>query len=110
MKIHGAEGMAPIVVRDQIYRGGKFVVYQFCISFLFITIRRESDIYFIKSDETAFFHGLPFSLIALIGGWWGLPWGPIRTVACLMTNLSGGKDVTQQILADVYPFREMAVC
>lgn len=110
MKIHGAEGMAPIVVRDQIHRGGKFVVYQFCISFLFITIRRESDIYFIKSDETAFFHGLPFSLLTFIGGWWGLPWGPIRTVECLFTNFGGGKNITEQILADVYPFREMAVC
>ena len=102
--------MSPIVIRDQIHRGAKFVVFQFCISFIFLTYKRESQIYFIKSDETAFFHGLSFSLFTLLAGWWGLPWGPIRTCECLITNFGGGKNITEQILADVYPFREMAVC
>jgi hypothetical protein len=43
--------------------------------------------------------GLPFSLISLVAGWWGIPWGPIWTLTTLATNLSGGKDVTREILA-----------
>ncbi len=44
MKIHGAEGMSAFVIRDQLDRGAKFVVYQYCISFIFITYKRSSRI------------------------------------------------------------------
>lgn len=109
MKIHGAEGMTPIVIRDQILRGAKFVVYEYCFSFLFMTVRRRSPIYFIKSDENSFTNGFVFSLFTILFGWWGLPWGPLRTCECLLTNFGGGKNITQQILAEVYTFREMSV-
>lgn len=110
MKIHGAEGMTSIVIHDQTHRGARFVVFEVCISFLFITIRKQSDIYFIKSDQHAFFYGLPYSFLTLLLGWWGLPWGPLRTVESLITNFAGGKNITDQMLADVYPFHEMTVC
>jgi ATP-dependent phosphoenolpyruvate carboxykinase len=31
-------------------------------------------------------------------GWWGIPWGPIYTIAAVVTNIRGGKDVTAEIL------------
>lgn len=110
MKIHGAEGMTALVIRDQIHRGAKFVVYEWCFSFLFITYKRSSEIYFIKSDETAFFNSLPYVLFTLLVGWWAIPWGPVRTVECLITNLGGGRNISEQVLEDVYPFRGMALC
>lgn len=109
MKIHGAEGMSPIVINDQLDRGAKFVVFEFCVSFLFITYRKSSDVYFIKSDEHPFFIGLPWSFLNIILGWWGLPWGPLRTVESLITNFGGGKNVTQKILAEVYTHQGLTV-
>jgi hypothetical protein len=34
-------------------------------------------------------------------GWWGIPWGPIYTIQSLSKNISGGKDVTDQVLASL---------
>lgn len=64
-----------------------------------MTFKRSSSIYFINPGESAVAKGLPFSLISLVAGWWGIPWGPIWTLTTLATNLSGGKDVTREILA-----------
>jgi hypothetical protein len=36
-------------------------------------------------------------------GWWGIPWGPIFTVPALVTNLRGGIDVTESMLASLSP-------
>lgn len=85
----------------EIQRGAKFVVYQYCISLLIITFKRFSNIYFVKSDENAIVKGLPFSLLSLVLGWWGIPWGPIYTIQGLWVNFSGGKDVTQEVLASI---------
>jgi len=102
MKIHGAEGMSAFVIKDQLDRGAKFVVYQYCISLIFITYKRSSGIYFIKSDDNSFVQSLPWSLLTTITGWWGIPWGPINTIESLITNFGGGKNVTKQVLAEVY--------
>ena len=83
----------------ELQKGGKFVMFQYCISLLVITFRRSSNIYFIRSDENAIVKGLPFTLLSLALGWWGIPWGPIYTIASVWTNFSGGKDVTQEVLA-----------
>lgn len=102
MKIHGAEGMSAFVIKDQLDRGAKFVVYKYCVSFIFITYKRSSGIYFIKSDDNAFFQSLPWSLLTTITGWWSIPWGPIKTIESLITNFGGGKNVTKKVLAEVY--------
>jgi len=31
-------------------------------------------------------------------GWWGIPWGFIYTPMSIISNISGGKDVTQSVL------------
>jgi hypothetical protein len=33
-------------------------------------------------------------LLSLLFGWWGLPWGPVRTIQALVVNFSGGLNVT----------------
>jgi hypothetical protein len=63
-----------------------------------MTFKRPSSIYFIRADENAVGKGLPFSLISLVAGWWGLPWGPIYTIRSFSNNFSGGKDVTQEVM------------
>jgi hypothetical protein len=98
MKINGIDGMNGNQLDDEIQRGAKFVIYQYCISILIVTFRRPSEIYFVRGNESGITKGLPFVAVSLILGWWGLPWGPIYTITSLVTNLGGGKDVTQEVL------------
>lgn len=86
-------------LQQEILQGGKFVMYQYCISILILTFKRSSNIYFVSHDQNAVVKGLPFSLLAFFLGWWGIPWGPIYTIQSLWVNLRGGKDVTQEVLA-----------
>ena len=99
MKIVGLEGMGSLDIQTEIQKGAKFVVFQYVISLLVITFRRNSNIYFVKADESAFVKGLPFTLLSLVLGWWGIPFGIIYTPIAVFTNLSGGKDVTAEVLA-----------
>lgn len=85
----------------ELQKGGKFVMYQYCISLLVITFRRSSNIYFLRSEDNAIVRGLPFTLLSLVLGWWGIPWGPIYTITSIWTNFKGGKDVTQEVLASM---------
>jgi hypothetical protein len=77
MKVVGTEGLSNQQVWDELQRGAKFVIYQYCISILILTFKRPSNIHFIRSGENAIYKGLPYSLISLFLGWWGIPWGPI---------------------------------
>ena len=99
MKIIGIEGMGNLELKTEIQKGGKFVMYQYVISVLIMTFKRNSNIYFIKADENAIVKGLPFTLLSLIVGWWGIPWGIIYTIQALIANFGGGQDVTAQVLA-----------
>ena len=96
MKILGIEGMSPDQVQFEIQRGAKLVCYQYCISILVMSFRRSSDAYFVRAGESAVSKGLPWTLLSLVAGWWGIPWGPIFTIQSLVTNFQGGKDLTAE--------------
>ena len=100
MKIVGIEGMSRDQLQFEIQRGGKLVCYQYCISILVMSFRRASNVYFIRAGEGAVKKGLPWTFLTLVAGWWGIPWGPIWTVQCLWTNLTGGRDVTPEVLGE----------
>jgi hypothetical protein len=101
MQIRGVEGLTHEQLQSEIARGGRFVLFQYCISVLILTFRRSSDIYFLRVGESATRHSIRFTILSLIAGWWGLPWGPIYTVGALATNLGGGKDVTDEVLQSI---------
>ncbi len=86
-------------LQQELNAGAKFVTYQYVISILIMTFQRSSDIYFIRAEESRLTRGLVFSLISLLFGWWGIPWGFIYTPMALFTNFRGGKDVTAEVLA-----------
>ena len=77
--------------------GGKFVIFTYALSFLVLTLKRPSKIFFIKKDESAIIHGWPYLLISLFLGWWGIPWGPIYTIQSIYYAFCG-KDVTQEVI------------
>jgi hypothetical protein len=97
-QINNIEGLSTADINHELGNGAKFVVFQYCISLLVITFRRSSNIYFIKGGESTIKHSIGFTLLTFFLGWWGIPWGPIYSIGSLVTNISGGKDVTQGII------------
>ena len=103
MKINGIDGLSPDQIAEQVQNGAKFVMYQWCISVLVMTFKRGTDIYYIKPGENAVVKGLPWTILSLFVGWWGIPWGFIYTPMAIFNNLSGGKDVTYAVMAAIMP-------
>lgn len=105
--IIGLEGQAPVSLKFELDRGAKFVVYEYCISILITTLRRTSNIYFIKHRESRIGRGLIFTLVTLLFGWWAFPAGPFIAFGAIHTNLKGGRDVTADTLASLAAEQEM---
>ncbi|TVX95180.1 hypothetical protein [Cohnella terricola] len=99
MRIIGIEGMTAQEIADEVQQGGKFVFYYFCFSVLVLTFKRPSDIYFIRAREKG--RGAQFTVLSILFGWWGISWGPIHTIGSLITNFSGGKDVTEEVMDSI---------
>ena len=97
--INGIEGMSVEEVNQEIAKGGKFVIFLYCFSVFIMTFKRSSDIYFIRADEGTLTKSLPFSALSFFVGWWGIPWGIIYTIQSLITNFSGGQDITGQVIS-----------
>ena len=99
MEIIGIEGMTGEELEDELNNGARFVMYQYCISLLVVTLKRPSSIYFLRAGQGAVGSGFKFSMMSLLLGWWGIPWGPIYTISTVVTNFSGGTDVTDEVVA-----------
>ena len=98
MRIIGIEGLSVGEVQNEVRRGGRFVIFSYCISLLLVTFKRGTDVHFIRSGQGAIGPGMPYTLLSLFLGWWGFPFGLIYTPMCIIQNLSGGKDVTVQMM------------
>ena len=102
MKIKGIEGMSIHDLQDEVDRGGKFVIYTYCVSIVVMSFKRSSSIYFIKKDQNAFVKSLPWTATSLVFGWWGIPWGIIYTIGTVASNIGGGKNVTDEVMTLVH--------
>lgn len=78
--------------------GLRAVRFEYCISLIAMTLRRESEIVILERGQSAFLAGLPYSLITILLGWWGIPWGIILTPRILWRNVRGGTPVTSAAL------------
>ncbi|BBI31856.1 hypothetical protein [Cohnella abietis] len=101
VRIDGIDGMTVTNIQDEVQQGGKFVVYTYCFSVILMTFKRSSDIYFVRYNESSVGKGMKYTLLSLLVGWWGIPWGPIYTIGALFTNLKGGKDVTEEVMNSI---------
>ena len=101
MSIEGLEGMTPEQLKDELARGGRFVVFLYCISVLILTFKRSSDVQFVRPRESTFGKSFGYTLLSLLLGWWGFPWGPIYTLQAVFTNLGGGKNVTSEVVSSM---------
>jgi hypothetical protein len=99
MQIYGLENISPQQLNQEIRRGGKFIIFEYCVSLLLVTFKRPSSIYYVRPGEGTFSKSASYTLLTLLLGWWGFPWGPIYSIASLVTNLGGGRDVTMEVMS-----------
>jgi hypothetical protein len=99
VEIIGIAGLSTGALESEIARGAKFVQFEYCVSAILVSFKRQSDIYFIRTGESTIARRMEYSLMSLALGWWGIPWGPIWTVSTIVANLAGGKNVTPAVLA-----------
>jgi len=78
--------------------GERLVFYEYCISLIFLSLRRPSVVVRLRPGQRGWIKGLPYTILSLLLGWWCLPWGLIYTPLTLWTNLSGGRRITTEEL------------
>jgi hypothetical protein len=96
-------GPSAQMLLDEVQLGSRLVVYQYCISLFIVSYKRSSGIKSVRPGQSAVVVGLPYTLISLVAGWWGIPWGPFWTIRTMWRNLKGGVDVTPARLAPAAP-------
>lgn len=101
MELKNVEGLKVSEIKQLVQQGGKFVVFPYTISFVLMTLKRNSSIYFIRPDENTFKYSFGYVLLNLVIGWWGIPWGPIYTIGAFYSHITGGKDFTQVVLSEL---------
>ena len=82
---------------------GRWVVFEYCVSLIAVTLRRPSRPIYLKLGKPAWIRSLPYVCISILFGWWGLPWGVILTPVTIFANLTGGCDITAQVRASGGP-------
>jgi hypothetical protein len=97
MNIVGIEGMSQQQLASELQAGGRFVVFDYCISVCVITFKRSSEIHFVRAGQGTGSMSLGYTLLSFFFGWWGFPFGLVYTPMAIITNLGGGRDVTAQI-------------
>ena len=98
MRIRGIERLAPDEIEALVAAGSRFVFYELCISLVVATLRRPSAVHLLRPGERGIVRGLPYTAVSLLLGWWGIPWGFVHTPLAIITNSSGGCDVTAEVL------------
>ena len=87
MATNGLENMTPQELSFELQQGARFIVYQYCISMVFLTLKRPSKVVIVRPGESRVTKSLRFTLLSAVLGWWGIPWGIIRTPQAIALNL-----------------------
>lgn len=84
--------------KAELARGGRFLRFPYTMSFVLLTLKRTSDIYFVRHNEPASTYGSKYAWINLSLGWWGIPFGPIYTLLCIGGSFKG-EDITREVMS-----------
>jgi len=63
--------------------------YQFCTSFFILSVRQPTA-FILDQSSSKLSVNIISTIVTLIFGWWGFPWGPIYSVQTIFQNLRGG--------------------
>jgi hypothetical protein len=98
LQIVGAEGMTSDELRAELEQGARVVVFTWVLSIVFMTITQLSAPYLVRPVEGMLGLRLRYAFTSMLLGWWGFPWGLIRTPLAIIESLQGGEDFTQAVL------------
>jgi hypothetical protein len=104
MQIQNIDGLSASDLQREVNNGARFVYFPFTVSLLLITLKRTSGTYLVRQGESAIGKRIFYSIISLLFGWWGIPFGPKFTIDAIRANLRGGKNVTDEVMATVAGF------
>lgn len=95
--------MSNAELRDYVQKGWRCVRYLWCTSNVIHTVERKSRVHLTENWQDRYLRGLGYSFLSLALGPWGVPWGLWRTAESIWTNLTGGLDVTDEMIAETPP-------
>jgi hypothetical protein len=96
-QIANVDGMTLAEVDAVLAAGGRFVIFEYTLSFGLVTFMRPSKVWLVRDDAEARRVARRYTIPTAIFGWWGLPFGPDRTLHALRANSGGGADVTSDV-------------
>ena len=99
LHIGGSRPLFDEELRNRLATGAQCVRFEFCFSVLLFTVRRQSPVYLTHSWQERYLRGCGYSLLALLLGPWGVPWGLVWTAWAIWVNTTGGVDCTREVLA-----------
>ncbi len=99
--VAGTEGMSIQQIEDDILRGGRFRVFLWNFSIIVMSFQRSTGLRYYRAGEGCGASAWPWTVLSMLIGWWGIPWGVIYTIGTLYTNCMGGKDITADILSAI---------
>ncbi len=101
LDLHSFSNWTEQQLQARLLAGERFVVFHYAISVVFYSFRHPTRVYALRSRSQALLHGLPWTLLTAVLGWWQFPAGPVYTIHCLAMNLRGGTDVSGDILEHI---------
>lgn len=96
---HNAGGATPAQVLAMLDSGAIAVRYRYVVSIVLVTLEFESSPFLLRDSDSRYAWSIPYVVLSLLLGWWGLPWGPFQTVRSVWSNLHGGEDVTEEAVS-----------
>jgi hypothetical protein len=95
--IYGDEDIPIEQLKFEVEQGATYVTYWYVYSLVVFSTRRRSNIYYVRPGEREMRRRFGFSLLSLLVGLWGFPFGPFWTIQSIWINLRGGMDVTDDV-------------
>ena len=92
-----ASGCTEAELLESLTRGARVGAYPCvasCVLFTFTWMSRPVVIH--RPSQRYRGCGWPIT-VTILFGWWGLPWGPLKTVQALWRTVNGGFDLTNEI-------------
>jgi hypothetical protein len=99
MALIGIGSLSVQAIEERVRQGWRFLQFEETKSFLVVTRRTYSDIYFVGPNESHMRYAKKHIVRTAFLGWWGIPWGLVGTPVSILRNLRGGQDLIHSVMS-----------